>query len=57
MISDQHISKIFDDATREFRDSLEYQDLVSGRARAQPRPSARESRHGPPGAVYSDALR
>jgi muconate cycloisomerase len=35
MISDQHISKIFDDATREFRDSLEYQDLVSGRAGAE----------------------
>src|SRR5262245_3010550 len=32
MISDRQISELFDDATREFRDSLEYHELVSGHA-------------------------
>ena len=32
MISDRQLSKLFEDATREFRDSLEYQELVSGSA-------------------------
>ncbi|HEX2928922.1 MAG TPA: enolase C-terminal domain-like protein [Candidatus Binatia bacterium] len=39
MISHRQISKIFDDATCEFRDSLEYQELVSGRGGTE---SARE---------------
>src|SRR5919106_1377689 len=35
MISAEQISKVFSDATQEFRDSAEYREIVSGRAPAE----------------------